>query len=465
MEKDPPERRQTRYASRPSRLVHSTPFYYGWVIVAIGATGGIMTNPGQTPGFSAFLNHFIADLGLSRSVVSTLYTAATLTASLFLPWVGRLFDRHGSRFMICLFSLLLGLACIYMSLVRNAVMLFFGFVILRQFGQGSLTLASKNVINLWWVLHRGRIMGIVGVIGALLSGLFPYLANTLIDQYGWRWTYVILGGILLGIMLPLGWIFTRDRPEDHGLLPDGAGETDEAEGADGGVAPNTDPAPQDESAPSDEESAPSSRTASANPLEINWTLAQAKRTPAFWVTCGAMSCVAMLNTGLYFHIFSVFEDGGLSSSTAATVFVPIAATSAAFQLISGLVITRVHPRFLLAISLLMECVVLVSAAHLTSVTHAYAFGIFWGAQSGIEMLVMAVVFANYYGRRHLGAIAGFSSTLLVAASALGPMPFGIARDLMGGYGPVLTTMAIVPFSLAFACIFLGKPPARPATDS
>jgi hypothetical protein len=45
------------------------------------------------------------------------------------------------------------------------------------------------------------------------------------------------------------------------------------------------------------------------------------------------------------------------------------------------------------------------------------------------------------------------------------MPFGIARDLMGGYGPVLTTMAIVPFSLAFACIFLGKPPARPATDS
>ena len=97
MEKDPPERRQTRYASRPSRLVHSTPFYYGWVIVAIGATGGIMTNPGQTPGFSAFLNHFIADLGLRRSVVSTLYTAATLTASLFLPWVGRLFDRPVER--------------------------------------------------------------------------------------------------------------------------------------------------------------------------------------------------------------------------------------------------------------------------------------------------------------------------------------------------------------------------------
>jgi hypothetical protein len=99
------------------------------------------------------------------------------------------------------------------------------------------------------------------------------------------------------------------------------------------------------------------------------------------------------------------------------------------------------------------------------VTHAYAFGIFWGIQSGIEMLVMGVIFANYYGRQHLGAIAGFSSTLLVAASALGPMPFGIARDLMGGYGPVLTTMAILPFSLAFACLFFGKPADRPPEDS
>jgi MFS transporter, OFA family, oxalate/formate antiporter len=454
---DPPEKRPTRYASRRSRLVHSTPFYYGWVIVALGATGGVMTNPGQTPGFSAFLNHFIEDLGLSRSIVSTLYTAATLTASLFLPWVGRLFDRRGSRFMICLFSLLLGLACIYMSLVRNAVMLFFGFVVLRQFGQGSLTLASKNVINLWWVRRRGRIMGIVGVVGALLSGLFPYLANTLIDQHGWRWTYVILGGILLGVMLPLGYIFARDRPEDHGLLPDGAG-----------LKPDDDnPTSQSaESATSDQDSSPPKRAESTSePLEVNWTLAQAKQSTAFWVTCAAMSCVAMLNTGLYFHIFSVFEDGGLSASTAATVFVPIAATSAAFQLITGLVIGRIPPRFLLAASLFMESAVLISATHLSSVTHAYAFGIFWGIQSGIEMLVMGVIFANYYGRQHLGAIAGFSSTLLVAASALGPMPFGIARDLMGGYGPVLTTMAILPFSLAFACLFFGKPADRPPEDS
>jgi MFS family permease len=92
---------------------------------------------------------------------------------------------------------------------------------LRQFGQGSLSLVSKNVINLWWVRRRGRMMGIVGVFGALLGGLFPYLINTLIAAYGWRWTYVILGVMVLVVMIPVGWIFTRNRPEDHGLEPDG----------------------------------------------------------------------------------------------------------------------------------------------------------------------------------------------------------------------------------------------------
>ena len=205
-----------------SRLVAASPVYYGWVILAVGSIGGVMTSPGQTYVFSAFINHFIEDLGLSRSLVSTLYTVGTLTASLVLPFVGRQFDRRGARVMITLMSLLLGLACMYMGFVSNALMLGIGFFLLRQLGQGSLSLVSKNVINLWWVRRRGVIMGISGVFAALLGGLFPYLVNSLNSHYSWRITYALLGALVLLVMLPTGWIFTRDRPEDHGLLPDDA---------------------------------------------------------------------------------------------------------------------------------------------------------------------------------------------------------------------------------------------------
>jgi sugar phosphate permease len=174
-----------------------------------------------------------------------------------------------------------------------------------------------------------------------------------------------------------------------------------------------------------------------------------------------MSSMSALNTGLFFHIFSVFEDCGLSSTVAASVFVPIATTGAVMQLIAGLLVGRVHLRMLLALALILEAGILLAATRLTSVPLAYAFGIAWGIQGGVELLVMGVIFANYFGRRHLGAIAGFSSTLLVAASALGPMPIGVARDLLGGYETVLSGAAIVPLLLGVACLLFGKPPAQP----
>jgi MFS family permease len=419
---------------RPSRLVNASPVYYGWVILAVGTFGGIMTSPGQTYVFSAFLNHFIADLELSRSLVSTLYTIGTLTASFLLPYVGRQFDQRGARIMVALISLLLGMACVYMSFVRNATMLCIGFFLLRQLGQGSLSLASKSVINLWWVRRRGLVMGIGGVVGALLSGLFPYVINTLIPLYGWRFTYVILGAILILVMVPIGWVFVRDRPENYGLHPDGLAADGEA----------------------DKES--------SAPVEHNWTRTQALRTSSFWLVVAGLASMSMLNTGLTFHLFSVFEDSGLSSAVAASVFVPIAATGAVVQLVGGLLIGRVPIRVMLAVSLSMMGLLLVLAPSLNSLAMAYFFGICMGVQGGLEMIVSSVVFANFFGRRHLGSIVGLASTILVGASALGPMPIGVARDLLGGYAVVFGVFAILPFALAVACLLFCKVPGAPPEE-
>ena len=390
-----------------------------------------MTSPGQTYVFSTFLHYFIEDLKLSHSLVSSLYSAGTLTASFVLPFVGRQFDKRGARVMITLMSLLLGLACIYMGFVRGALMLGIGFFMMRQFGQGSLSLISRNVINLWWVRRRGLVMGISGVVAALLGGLFPYVINSMIPIYGWRMTYIILGATLILFMLPIGWIFTRDRPEDHGLLPDGVAHSD-----DSGDQPQ-------------------------EPLEVNWTLAQATRTSAFWLITGAAVSMSMLNTGLTFHLFSIFADSGLSRTVAASVFVPIAATGAAMQLASGIAVGRVPVHMLQALSLFLNALILVMAATLSSPEMAYGFGVVMGLQGGIEMLVLSVVYANYFGRRHLGSIAGLAATLGVAGSALGPMPLGIARDLLGSYSTVLIGFAALPLTLGIACLLCCRPPGEP----
>ena len=426
---------EATHAIRSSRLINATPVYYGWVIAVAGAIGMVLSSPGQTYAVSVFIDHFINDLGLSRSAVSTLYTVGTLTASFALPFVGRWVDRRGSRYVMTAVVIAFGFVCVYMGFVTSALMVGLGFVGLRMLGQGSLSLVSRYVINQWWVRRRGVVMGIAGVTAALLgSGGFPNLINSLIPQFGWRTTYILLGLMIWLIMLPISLIFVRSRPEDYGLQPDGD------------VPHNT------------EDSDPQS-----TPLEDNWTLREATRRPVFWLVAASLAAPSMLNTGLTFHIFSIFQDSGLSSDIAAAVFVPMAAAAATLRLTGGFLIDRIPARFLLAFALFLNAIILVMAPRLPSVAVALLFGVIMGASNGIEQTVSGVIWAKYFGRLHLGSITGVVSTIQVASSALGPMPMGVARDLMGSYSTVLLVFAFIPLSLSVANLFFGKPPQRKLT--
>ena len=166
----------------------------------------------------------------------------------------------------------------------------------------------------------------------------------------------------------------------------------------------------------------------------------------------------MLNTGLIFHLFSIFRDSGLPTSVTASVFVPVAATGALAQLGSGVLVDRTPIHYMLALTLVLLAAVLVLAPTISSTEMALGFGILMGVQTGIEMLISSVVWAQYFGRQHLGSIAGLASTILVGASALGPMPFGIARDLLGNYEMVLTWFAALPLGLAAVALRWGKRP-------
>jgi len=49
---------------RPS-IPQRVPFFYGWIILAVSALAIFISSPGQTFSVSIFVDHIIADLGLS----------------------------------------------------------------------------------------------------------------------------------------------------------------------------------------------------------------------------------------------------------------------------------------------------------------------------------------------------------------------------------------------------------------
>ncbi len=410
------------------RWVTHCPIFYGWVIMIVGSIGMIMTGPGQTYGVSVFLEHIIRDLDISRSLISSLYTLGTLVGSFALPFVGRQIDRRGPRLMVVVVAILFGLACIYLGFVWNALTLGIGFIAIRMLGQGSLSLVSQNVINQWWVKRRGMMNGLSGVIVGLLGlGGLPLLINYLIDLFGWRTTYVLLGLALLLLMAPLGYLFFRNHPEAFGLEPDGA--LPKVEGLD--LTPPI--------------------------AEVNWTLEEARQTATFWGSALGIATLAMMGTGLFFHMESIITDNGLDADVAALVFVPISVTIALVTLTGGILADRFPVRYMLSIALILNALALLMAVYLTNSAWAYFYGILLGAVMGFMGASHNVMWAAYFGRRHLGSITGFVATILVFGAALGPMPFGVARDFFGSYDLVLQLAALPTAALAVVNWFLQPP--------
>lgn len=426
-----------------SRMIAKSPVYYGWIILVVGTLGTIMSSPGQTYSFSIFIEEFIRDLGLSRTVVSSLYTVGTITGSLALPYVGRLIDTRGSRTMVVVIAIAFGVTCLYMSTVRNVVMLLIGFVFMRMLGQSSITIVSRNVINQWWVRRRGFVLGIATLATSVLGvGLFPNLINWLIPQFGWRNAYLILGAAVMGIMVPVGYLFFRERPELYGLLPDGEEGFPEQ-------------AVEREEASNQEQERDMAET--AVPLEENWTAAEAMRTSAFWYIILSIAAFSMLVTGLTFHIVSIFIDNGLTADLAAAVFLPMSITASLFGIPGGWLVDRVDAKYMLSVGLILLTITILFSASITSPQLGILYGIIFGLNNGIQQVVSSVIWANYFGRENLGAISGITATFGAAASGIGPLVYGLGRDLAGSYWPSLWISAIYPAAMAIIVLFMRRP--------
>jgi MFS family permease len=297
------------------------------------------------------------------------------------------------------------------------------------------------VINQWWIRRRGLVTGLAG-IGISLFGIggFPNLIQQLINRYDWRLTYVILGVLVAVILVPLALFLIRDNPESVGLEPDGFG-------ADKGLNPLVELAGAD-------------KTVNDIALEDNWTRAEAIRTVPFWVLSISGMSIAMLSTGLFFHLVSIFTDNGFSFDVAVVVIIPAAISTAVFNIIGGFLSDRIDVRFVMALSLLIMATALISAPVMNTLFLATVFGIMLGGLGGLSRVVNAVVWANYFGRKHLGSISGLATTILVLGAALGPMPVGIARDMLGNYNLILPLLAVIPLILALATVLFGKKPTR-----
>lgn len=408
--------------------------------------GMFFSAPGQSYSVAVFIEPMLDSMGLLRTQFSTAYLVATTLGALCLPRLGRLLDRRGARVVLPLVALAFGASCLWMAQVSSLIGLYFGFTLIRCFGQGALTLSSTWLVGQWFRRRRGMAMGLVGLGGTMSVMLFPVTNHWMVEEIGWRWTWVVLAFGVWGFLILPSILLVRNRPEDIGLLPDGATAPEE---------PACEAESNGESGTDDEKP--------HHPLmtDENWTLDEAYRTFAFWKLLSALATSALVGTGLIFHQVSLMKELlHVESAGFALSMISVQAIVATLTaIVGGMLADRFAPRRLIAVSMAAMALSMVVLMLGTSYWIAPIYSALLGLHGGIMRSAGTVVWINFFGRLHYGAIQGFALTGAVLASAVGPLPLAWSADYLKSFTPALWGLLVLPVA---ACILVwsAHPPVR-----
>ena len=405
----------------------NTKFFYGWIIVGVANLGIFSSGPGQSHTFSVFLGPISKDLELSNSSIASAYGLATLIAAFLLPYMGKIIDKYGPRISLIIISITLGISCIFFGAASNFLMLTVGFGFLRFFGQGSLMLGCANMVSQWFDTKRGFAMSLMALGFGISMAIHPPLSQWLIEQFGWKYAWVILGISTWIIMVPSLYILAWNSPESVGLRPDGTNKSGSAQ----------------------------------NDLkEIEGlNLSEAMKERSFYILSAMWFGMAMLVTTLHFYQVTILTSQGISTDFAAGVFSISAITMVLFMPFIGKLFDNYPTKYVLALGLAINSISLLLITFANNELYTIIYAIFFGINNAISMTMFGYIWPRYFGRKHLGSIQGTGQMIGVIGASLGPLPVGFAIDYIGSSLETIRYLSIYPITIAIVTIFFLKSPA------
>jgi len=405
-------------------------FFYGWAIVFAAGTGFLVSGAGQSHLFSVFIGPIGAELGISSTAVASAYAAATLAAATGLPFMGRLIDRIGSRATMFLVVSLLGLACFGFGAVTGYVSLALGFAALRFLGQGSMMMNGSVLVSRWFSRKRGYALSIMGLGFSVSVALHPPVAQWLIEQVGWRQTWMWIGVSTWVLMLPLVFLLVHNRPDMLGMALDGV---DRDSTADTNLA------------------------AYRHRADVGLTLKEAIHTRSYWIVSACLFTMSMMMTTLFFYQVSIFQAQGLDAKLATALFPVSAITTVLATPLYGRMVDRFPTRYMVAVAMASMALSLLCATQISGPMSAFGYAVVFGLSGATSMTLIGYLWPRYFGLLHLGSIQGVGQMIGVVAASLGPLPLAVALDYFSDFRLMLYVLAIQPALCGVAALFLRTP--------
>jgi MFS family permease len=399
--------------------------FYGWKIVGVAFINHFVAVGFLFYSYGVLFKALAADFGGSRLGVGLGLALMNCATGVFAPFLGRALDRISIRHVMCFGALLLSAGFLLASQIRYLWQLYVLLTTLLGMGAAMIgALPSSTLVANWFARHRGTALGIA-TVGISMSGLVMAPVSTwLIAAVGWRGTFVAYGALVLVLVVPAVWLVVVNSPEEMGLRPDGAGQSER----------NPRRVPQ-RIVPR-----PLGHKMAHHPVQPAGTTWALLRHHAFWAIALAVALNFCANGAILTHIIPHVTDLGFSSTEAAYVLSIMAGFGVLGKVLFGWLSDRMNKRTALWLA--------------TGIQAVGGMVPLWGA------LVGAI-----FGRETFGRAMGLMGPFMLPIQISG-VPFaGYVFDRTGSYDVAFQVLFAVYLAAAAALLLLKHPEAEPGRES
>jgi MFS family permease len=138
-------------------------------------------------------------------------------------------------------------------------------------------------------------------------------------------------------------------------------------------------------------------------------------------------------TGFTFHIVAIGEQVGISTAKAIAIFIPVSFIAIPISFIGSWISNKV-PAYFYIIALALGEIIGFSSIFFLYTTPGYIGTIIgMGISSGLMGPILSTIIPKLFGRKHLGAINGAVTSMLVIGSALGPVFLSLLNDISSSF--------------------------------
>jgi MFS family permease len=386
--------------------------HYAWIILAI-AFLGVLAAQGIRLSFGAFMGSWEEYFSTNRGTISAISFVSFIVFAVSQPIVGKLIDTVGVRKIFVAGGFIVGISTVLSFFVTSVWQLFILYGVIASLGFGAASgVTASVVVTKWFSKKQGLALGLVEAgFGAGQMIIVPS-SILLIEEFGWKWTVVIIGSILIIVVCPILALFLKSEPSKAGLRPYGEETPKQVISAKG---------------------------------DTSKTLSKPKMDRRFWFLLIPFFVCGVTTTGLMdTHLIPFAQYCGFTPGVTSAAVSTLAAFNIFGTLVSGILADRIDNKKILTFLyftraltivflLLMSSNGAILSVFLENPVLLIVFSISFGLVDFATVAPTIKLLSDYYKGQSVGLLTGWLFMSHQLGSALGSFLPGVLFDVTNSY--------------------------------